>query len=194
MSVDVWLIQVSPEQLATFEEQPAILLAFVEDMGESYATAPVEEKIDKPIERTLYIGEFARFLLADLKPIHSPFEPIHRAFMFPSHTFNGVGYEYGGIGFHTADEVKSLYESLNGFPQASLQALFESRLATLREVDSEADFEHLRTFFQRIHLAGVERMDIGEAVRQYQQVCFERLVTFFKQASQQGNAVLLIVR
>lgn len=194
MSVNTWLIQVSPEQLVTFEAQPAILLAFVENMAESYTTAPVEEKIDKPIERTLYIGKFARGLLTDLKPIHSPFEPIHRAIMFPSHIFDGVGYEYGGIGFHTADEVKSLCESLNGFPQASLQALLESELATLREVYSEADYEYLRTFFQRIHLAGVERMDIGEAVRQYQQVCFERLVAFFKQASQQGNAVLLIIR
>jgi len=54
MSVNVWLIQVSPEQLAAFEEQPVILLAFVENMAESYTTAPVEEKIDKPIEYTLY--------------------------------------------------------------------------------------------------------------------------------------------
>jgi len=192
MSVNAWLIQVSPEQLATFEEQQATLLAFVEDMGESYAIAP-DVKIDKPIERALYIEEFAKSLLTDLKSTPSPFEPIHRAMMFPSHIFDGVGYEYG-IGFHTADEVKSLYGSLNGFPQASFQALLESRLASMREVYSEADFQDLKTWFQRIHLARVDRMDIGEAVRQYQQVCFERLVTFFKQASQQGNAMLLLVR
>jgi hypothetical protein len=193
MSVNVWLIQIPPEQLATFQEQPAILLAFVEDMGESRATA-LDAEIDEPIEHTLYIEEFARSLLTDLKPIHSPFEPIHRAMMFPSHIFDGMGYEYGGFGFHTADEVKSLYESLNGFPQASLQTHLESKLASMREVYSEADFQHLKTYFQRIHLAGAEHLDVGEVVRQYQQVCFERLVAFFKQASQQGNAVLLIVR
>ncbi len=114
--------------------------------------------------------------------------------MFPSHTFDGVGYEYGGMGFHTAGEVRSLYESLNRFAQASLQALLELRLASLSGAYSEADFQHLRTYFQRLHLAGAEQMDIGEAVRQYQQVCFERLVRFFKQVSQQGNPVLLIVR
>ncbi len=192
MSVDAWLIQVSPEQLAAFQGKPAILLAFVEDMGESGAIAP-DVKIDKPIEHTLYIEKFARSLLTDLAPLHSPFEPFHRAFMFPSHTFDGVGYEYG-IGFHTAEEVRLLYESLDSFPLANLQALLESRLASLREVYSEADFQHLRTYFQHVHLAETDRIDIGEAVRQYQQVCFERLVAFFKQASQQGNAMLLWIR
>jgi hypothetical protein len=189
MSVDVRLIQVSPEQLATLEKQPPTLQTFVEEMGEHLGL----QKLDEPIDRLLCIEEFARSLLTDLAPLRSPFEPIHRAIMFPSHTFDGVGYEYG-IGFHTADEVRLLYESLDSFPQANLQALVESRLASLREVYSEADFQYLRTYFQGIHLAGAERMDIGEAVRQYQQVCFERLVAFFKQASQQGSAMLLLAR
>ncbi len=189
MSVDVCLVQVSPEQLASFEEQPAALTSFVEEVADGLSP----QKLDDPIGRLLYVEEFAKSLLTDLVAAHSPFEPIHRAIIFLSHTLGNVGSEYGVTGFHTAEEVRSIYESLDSFAQADLQALVHSRLALLRNSYSEADLEYLRAYFQHIHLVA-EQTDIGEAVRQYQQVCFQRLVAFFKQASQQDNAMLLIVR
>ena len=180
MSVNYCLIQISPEELKTFGEQASTCSAFVEEMAEHFGL----QKLDEPIDRMLYIDEFTKSLLTDLRAIHSPFEPINRALMFPSHVLDYAGYACNGVGFHTVDEVKSLSESLDKFAEANLQALLASR--------PHAHVQDLQAHFQYVHLLGAESMDDNEAVQQYQRAWFDRVVEFFGKVSRQGDAVLLI--
>ncbi len=170
MSVDTCLVRVTALELKGLERHPESFTSFISDLRDK--TVFFNPNLDDPVERVLYVDEFTRSLLTDMTALEEVFEPLNRALMFGGHVLGGES--IGPAVYHTADDVKAISSDLTDFAGENLQALV---------------FRHAAEF----RIAAVGFLNNDEAILAYQKAHFDRVCTFYRDAAQQSDAMLLLV-